>query len=104
MPVHPLSHRLLERGRRYQEKLAAAQREAEEAPRDAATGRLLFQPKTHRPPIYDRNPDGGLRAAAWNVLKPFGCSLAKGLSTGFGFGASLEMHAVWRQGQASRGR
>ncbi|PRW39076.1 expressed ef-hand domain-containing isoform A [Chlorella sorokiniana] len=50
--------RLLERGRRYQEKLAAAQREAEEAPRDPATGRPLFQPKTYRPPSYDRNPDG----------------------------------------------
>lgn len=60
-PACPFARRrLLERGRRYQEKLAAAQREAEEAPRDPATGRPLFQPKTHRPPIYDRNPDGAV--------------------------------------------
>lgn len=52
--------RLLERGRRYQAKLAAAQREADEAPRDAATGRPLFQPKTYRAPHYERNPEGGL--------------------------------------------
>ncbi|PSC72051.1 expressed ef-hand domain-containing [Micractinium conductrix] len=50
--------RLLERGRRYQEKLAEAQRQADEAPRDAATGLPLFHPKTHRPPQYERNPEG----------------------------------------------
>ena len=50
--------RLLERGRRYREKLEAAQRQAEEAPCDAATGRPLFQPKTHRAPQYERNPEG----------------------------------------------
>lgn len=50
--------RLLERGRKYQEKLVAAQRQAAEAPRDAATGRPLFQPKTHRAPQYERNPEG----------------------------------------------
>jgi hypothetical protein len=50
--------RLLERGRRYREKLEAAQRQAEEAPCDAATGRPLFQPKTHRAPHYERNPEG----------------------------------------------
>ena len=49
---------LLERGRKYQEKLQQAQREAEVAPRDASTGRLLFQPKTFRAPHYDRNPEG----------------------------------------------
>ena len=53
--------RLLERGRRYQEKLAEAQRQADEAPRDAATGLPLFHPKTHRPPQYERNPEGGCR-------------------------------------------
>jgi len=56
----PTAARLLERGRRYQEKLAEAQRLAEEAPRDAATGQPLFKPKTHRPPIYERNPEGAL--------------------------------------------
>ncbi|KAL4431755.1 hypothetical protein ABPG77_002971 [Micractinium sp. CCAP 211/92] len=50
--------RLLERGRRNQRKLEEAQRQAEEAPRDPATGRLLFKPKTHRAPQWERNPEG----------------------------------------------
>ncbi|KAL4440425.1 hypothetical protein ABPG75_003426 [Micractinium tetrahymenae] len=50
--------RLLERGRRYQEKLTEAQRQAEEAPRDPATGRPLFKPKTYRAPQWERNPEG----------------------------------------------
>lgn len=61
-PVSPTAlGRLLERGRKYQEKLAAAQRQAAEAPRDAATGRPLFQPKTHRAPQYERNPEGEMQ-------------------------------------------
>lgn len=51
--------RLLERGRRYQEKLADAQRQAEKAPRDPANGQLLFKPKTFRAPQWERNPEGG---------------------------------------------
>ncbi len=50
--------RLLERGRKYQEKLQQVQRMQDEQPRDAATGQPLFRPKTHRPPQYSRNPDG----------------------------------------------
>lgn len=62
--------RLLERGRRYQLKLAEAQRQAEEAPRDPATGRLLFKPKTHRAPQWERNPEGGCagRAASRSLV------------------------------------
>eukprot|EP00887_Chlorella_sp_A99_P002366 scaffold10.g2366.t1 len=49
--------RLLERGRRYQERLAAAQ-EALAHPVDPATGRPLFQPETCRPPRFQRKPEG----------------------------------------------
>lgn len=61
-PPQTIPLRLLDRGRKYAEKLAAAQREVEDAPRDAATGRPLFCPKTHRAPYYERNPEGGWSA------------------------------------------
>jgi hypothetical protein len=56
--------RLLEKGRRYQEKLQEAQRRQDEHPRDAATGQPLFRPKTHRAPQWERNPEGACMALA----------------------------------------
>ncbi|KAI3431406.1 hypothetical protein D9Q98_004459 [Chlorella vulgaris] len=57
-PGADVATRLLEKGRRYQEKLQEAQRRQEEQPRDAATGQPLFRPKTHRAPQWERNPEG----------------------------------------------
>lgn len=62
--------RLLEKGRRYQEKLQEAQRRQEEQPRDAATGQPLFRPKTHRAPQWERNPEGGCMALARCLCVP----------------------------------
>ena len=83
-PLHAPScpPRLLERGRKYAEKLAAAQRQAAEAPRDAATGRPLFQPKTHRAPQWERNPEGGWLGAGWWAGGRTGGATARLWSTG----------------------
>ena len=50
--------RLLDRGRRYRQKLEVARDALEHRPVDSHTGRPLFRPATCRPPRFQRKPEG----------------------------------------------
>lgn len=58
------ARRLLERGRRYNEKLERA-REVLHGGVDPSTGKPLFRPQTCRAPKFERNPAGAARLGGW---------------------------------------